>query len=312
MNNSLFSENIIALIWDFDKTLIPGNMQEPLFKEYGVNASAFWEEVNEKQKLYKDSGYEMTSNEAFYLNHILDYVKNGKFAGLNNTKLRELGGTLEFCNGMPDFFQRLNSTIESEHKECRIRLEHYVVSSGLRQMILGSKVAKYLNGVWGCELLGDEPDPDRPLSRIGYLLDHTTKTRAVFEINKGANVLAKLDVNARISEGKRRVPIAQMIYIADGPSDVPIFSVIKHYEGKNFAVYVPDSEQKYKQAYDLFMKEERVHGIGPADFSEGSATYKWLHQTIRNIAESIAERHRRLVADQTGNPPQHFQEKRNI
>ncbi len=304
--SALFSHNIIALIWDFDKTLIPGYMQEPLFEEYGIDANVFWKEVNALPEKYRAQGCNMTSNEALYLNHILDYVRIGKFQGLTNKKLRFLGKKLKLFNGLPIFFQQLQSVIEQEYKAHNIRVEHYVVSTGLRQVILGSTLAPCLTGVWGCELLEEETDTGKQLSRIGYLLDHTTKTRAIFEINKGVNVESLIDVNARLPEDQRRVPISQMIYIGDGPSDVPVFSVINRYEGKSYAVYAPGSNKAYAQAYALQIDEKRVHGIGPADFSESSQTSLWLKQTVKGIANQIVEKHRRVIKDNVGIAPKHF------
>ena len=103
MSTSLFVQNIIAVIWDFDKTLIPGYMQTPLFNHYGVDEGTFWKEVNGLEKEYQARGAEFVSNENLYLNHILTYVKHGIFKGLNNALLRKLGSKIQFCEGLPDF-----------------------------------------------------------------------------------------------------------------------------------------------------------------------------------------------------------------
>src|SRR5437870_5895899 len=100
---SIFAQNKIAIIWDFDKTLIPYDMQRPLFAHYGVDEEKFWQESNELPEYYRARGDQLVS-EQLYMLHILAYVKAGRFGGLNNALLRELGGRLEFYAGLPEFF----------------------------------------------------------------------------------------------------------------------------------------------------------------------------------------------------------------
>lgn len=103
MVSTIFSQTNIAIIWDFDKTLIPGYMQEPLFKHYNVDGRTFWREVNALPDHLTRKGQEMVAADSIYLNHILTYVRAGIFKGLNNRLLRELGGELEFYPGLPEF-----------------------------------------------------------------------------------------------------------------------------------------------------------------------------------------------------------------
>ena len=307
-----FPQNVIAVIWDFDKTLIPGYMQRPIFERYGVDETDFWKEVNERAAYYQKHVGQVSS-EIVYLNHIIDYVKKGIFKGLNNATLREMGKELTFYPGLPDFFRELTDTVHNnkEYKRYDIELEHYVVSTGLRQIILGSRMAQYLTDVWGCEFLEEENEENKPsLAQIGYVLDHTTKTRAVFEINKGVNKESTIDVNARMSDEHRRVPISQMIYIADGPSDVPVFSVLKQNGGKNLAVYPPDvhsdSSKKpaYEQVYNL-QQDDRVNHMSPADFTENSDAYIWLKTTVGHIADRIVKRQESAIRENIGKPLKH-------
>ena len=306
-----FPQNVVAVIWDFDQTLIPGHMQAPLFAAYGVEERAFWDEVARLSERYKALGHEQTSNELLYLNHILDYVRQDRFHGLNNKKLRELGAELKFYPGLPDFFGEIKRIVEaSRYRKHDVKVEHYVVSTGLSQMILGSAISKHLDGVWGCEMI-DEKDEDgrRRLSSISYVLDNTTKTRAIFEINKGVNVQPNdIDVNARMAEEDRRVPISQMIYVADGPSDVPVFSVVKHFGGYAYAVYNPGSESAYDQAYNLLQKEQRVDAIGTADYTENSDTWRWLMRTVKDLADDIVERRVDRLKRSVGSAPEHLSE----
>jgi hypothetical protein len=166
MSATLFLQNVIAIVWDFDKTLIPGYMQDPLFRRYGVDAAEFWREVRALPDFYRSSGLELVSPDSLYLNHILTYVRHGRFAGLSNEVLRELGQELTFYPGIPGIFQNLRDRLAAHPgaKQHDIRLEHYIVSTGLRQMILGSPLAEHVNQVWGCEFVEAEPAP-------GFLAD---------------------------------------------------------------------------------------------------------------------------------------------
>ena len=110
MATTLFTQNIIACIWDFDKTLIPDYMQEPLFRRYGVDEATFWAETNHLVETYARRGYRI-SGEIGYLNHILTHVLAGRMAGLNNRVLRELGAEIKFYPGLPEFFSKLKAAV---------------------------------------------------------------------------------------------------------------------------------------------------------------------------------------------------------
>ena len=112
---SLREKHIIACVWDFDKTLIPGYMQTPVFEEYGIDEKLFWKEVNMLPAIYAKRGIRV-SPETVYLNHILSFVKSGHMAGLSNAKLRELGGRLAFCEGLPDFFDDLRRAVTEDSR----------------------------------------------------------------------------------------------------------------------------------------------------------------------------------------------------
>ena len=151
----------------------------------------------------------------------------------------------------------------------------------------------YLNSGTECDPLTGE------LTQVGYVLDNTTKTRAIFEINKGVNHDPGIDVNARMAEDDRRVPISNMIYIADGPSDVPVFSVVNHQGGRTFAVYTlgpPSNFDGVKRLQD----EGRVQGMAKADYQPDTAADLWLMSSMIEIANQICERRERRLSGITG------------
>jgi haloacid dehalogenase-like hydrolase len=323
MTTPVFSQTTIAVIWDFDRTLIPGYMQEPLFRRFDVDASAFWAEVNALPAFHREHGAALVSDDTIYLNHILTYVREGRFAGLNNRVLRELGRELAFYPGLPDFFPAIKQLVEATPAFAKhdITLEHYVVSTGLRQMILGSAIAEHVDGVWACDFaeyvappgfvggVQQELEEEPELKDIVYVIDNTTKTRAVFEINKGANKHPdEISVNVRMDHEDRRIPFENMIYVADGPSDVPVFSILNQYGGKTYAVYAAGSVEQFRQVKTL-SSQGRVQGFGPAVYTEGTHTYMWLTTAVDDIALAIVERREEALRDRVGKAPRHILEK---
>ena len=155
-----FEQNIIAMVWDCDKTLISSYMQDPLFRHYNVDGKVFWAEVNALKARYAEQGISVNSDTS-YLNHILTYVKAGLFKGLNNSLLREFGKELVFYPGLPDFFGEVKNLIaeDPKYKAFDIRLEHYVVSTGFAETIRGSAIAPYVDGIFGCEFIENVLQP---------------------------------------------------------------------------------------------------------------------------------------------------------
>lgn len=309
----LYTQSTIALIWDFDKTLTHGYMQDPLFAEFGVDAKTFWDETNALEAYYRDIPGNPTrvGKDTIYLNHILTYVREGKFKGLTNAKLRELGAQVKLAPGLPDFFDRMRDITKDErYAKHDISIEHYIVSTGIRPMIEGSPIFEAVDGVWACEFLPEAAPPgfletlppagSDVIAQIGYTIDNTSKTRAIFEINKGANKSENVEVNSVVPEGERRVPMQNMIYIADGPSDIPSFSLINSKGGKTLGVYAP-GDANYGNAAQL-EEQGRVNSIAEADYTEGSAADRWLRRAVQQMAERIVREREAILASYGGAP----------
>lgn len=299
----LFLQNVIAVVWDFDMTLSPHYMQKPIFEAYGVDEAAFWEEVRGLPDYYARAGIEI-QRDTCYLGHMLSYVKEGRMADLTNSKLRELGGKIDLFLGLPEFFGRLGRVLDKpEFRAGDLKLEHYVVSTGLEAMIRGTEIACEVDGIWASVFIEEPAGPGAdlsgepkkgPISQIAGFLDNTTKTRALFEINKGVNTNTNISVNDLIPEEERRVPFKNMIYVADGPSDIPSFSVLREHGGLAYAVYDENSKDHYAQVEKLH-SGGRVDNFGPANYLPGSTTEKWLTLKV----EAIAQRNMRERKDAT-------------
>ena len=314
----LFLQNVIAVIWDFDKTLSPHYMQRPLFEAYDVDEDVFWAEVNSLADYYKRAGITV-QRDTCYLGHLLSYVRAGRMPGLSNARLRELGAGVTFFPGIPELFEALRALIaQPKYAENDIRLEHYVVSTGLVEMIRGSLIAPYIEGIYASEFIEEPASPGYdpagvpkhgPISQIAGFLDNTTKTRALFEINKGVNKEPSITVNDSIPEDERRVPFQNMIYIADGPSDIPSFSVVKKHEGHTCAVYAQDSERDFRQALTL-QENGRVSFCGPSDYREGTHTFLWLQSQVLRIADRMISERMKTFRSKVGRGPVHAAEEK--
>ncbi len=300
--------NIIAVIWDFDKTLVNGYMQDPIFKHYGVNGADFWKEVDALPEKYMREQHVRVNPDTIYLNHFINCTKDGRFAGLNNARLREFGKELKFYPGVPEIFEKTSRILEEDERfaEYDIRVEHYIVSTGMSEIIRGSSVADHVEYIWGCELI-ESPNPasgEPEIAEIGYTIDNTTKTRAIFEINKGTPK-NEVDVNAKIPEDMRRVPFENMIYIADGPSDVPAFSLVGRFGGATFAIYPAGDARAFKQVEKL-RADGRVHMYAEADYTEGKTACMWICSKILEKAEQIILNEKERLKKAVSDAPKHL------
>ena len=309
MSSSSFSQNTIACVWDFDLTLSPHYMQRPLFSAYGIDEAVFWQEVRGLSDHYRSAGLQHIADDTMYLNHLLTYARQGLLPGLTNARLRKLGEEISFFPGLPHAFKSLSEQVASSHQE--IRLEHYVVSNGMAEMIRGSALAPFLDGIWACEFiespalpgyLDGKAEEEEPLiAQLGYVIDNTTKTRAIFEINKGANK-GEIAVNDSLAHDQRRIPFEQMIYVADGPSDIPVFSLIRQNHGRCCAVYDPSKRESFSKANKL-LQQGRVEHHAPADYQENSPLSLWLSTTIDEMCEAIDKRQQETLRRNLGKTP---------
>jgi hypothetical protein len=184
-------------------------------------------------------------------------------------------------------------------------------------MIRGSAIAKHVDGIWACEFVENPLQPGfleqkelpieatAEIAQIGMVIDNTTKTRAIFEINKGTNRTPAIDVNSKLAAEDRRIPIQNMIYIADGPSDVPSFSVVKKGGCRAYAVYNPEKPAEFEQN-DRLLQSGRIDAYGPADYRPNSSTAQWLRLHIQQICDRIVADREAAVAMKASKPPRHL------
>ncbi len=269
--------DILAVIFDFDDTLVPDSTTQ-LLQKAQIDTNRFW---SVDVKALVSSGYDPA---LAYLKLLLDHIGPGKpLNGLTNAKLRAFGETLDttFYPGIPRIFKDLK-TIVKEHEG--IDIEFYIISGGLEEIIRGSRVLKkYVSGIYGCRLAGDTEDG--ALKYIKRCVTFTEKTRYLFEINKG---LKQADtrgnpylVNRDIKENARRIPFNNMIYIGDGLTDIPCFSLVqKQNDGKAFGVFKPAEASSAKRALLEFLAPQRVTSMHAARYNKSDELGSLLRAAV--------------------------------
>lgn len=199
-----------------------------------------------------ESRGQKVSHEAFYLNVLPHHVRNGHMGSLDNAMLHELGAGLELFPGVANFFKCSKARVRDSgaYRTFDIKLKHYIVSTSLTGMIKGPPTVPHINDTWGREFLeaSDMSADGRPVvSEVICAIDSTTKARALFGINKGANKhLEAASVSSSITEDKRHVPSTNMIYVADGPGDTLAFPITHKDGGHTYTVYGPEDPRSFE------------------------------------------------------------------
>ncbi len=277
-NPKEFKHNIIAIVYDFDKTLSPNNMQEDtIFPAYGIDKDRFWAKATE---LVRKKGYERT---IAYL-RLLVQGKPFVQKPLRKNELAALGKKIKYYPGVKSFFNRMNQFVNHAPKTIgrwRMKLEHYVISSGMKEIVEGTSIADEFEAIYACEF--DYENGKAVFPKL--IINDTNKTQFLFRINKGKLRLEE-DINSHMPEGERRIPFENMIYIGDSESDIPSMTVVRKSGGHVVAVF--DPSQAVTEAATRLVEEGRANHFAPADYSEGSLLDKILKDTLNKIMYDVA------------------------
>ena len=259
---------IVAFLYDFDKTLCTTDMQDYSFiPSLGYTPKEFWSIAN-------NFGYKNRMDGLLaYMHTMIDECRK-KGIRLDRDYLVSCGHAIELFPGVKDWFARINAFGESQG----VQVEHYVLSSGLKEIIEGSGISHEFKEVYACEFLyGEDGIASWPKLDVNF----TNKTQFVYRINKGVLDIANdKDLNASMPDDSKRIPFVNMIYVGDGLSDVPCMKMMRAYGGQAVAVY----QKSNRMGVEELLKNKRVDFIFPADYTEGSI----LDTTMKNIVRKMA------------------------
>ena len=263
-------EYTVALIYDFDGTLAPGNMQEYDFiPAVGKSNKEFWNDANVLAQ---------TQDADPVLAYMARMIQEAQSKGLSLRReaFQVSGRNIRYYDGVEEWFPRMNAYA----KERGIRLLHYVNSSGMKEIIEGTSIAKEFKHIYACSFLYNVDD-------IAYwpavAVNYTNKTQFIFKINKGVESVYDTQlVNRYMEEQSRPVPFSRMIYVGDGTTDIPCMRLVKNFGGHSIAVYNPQDESKREEMHSL-IRDNRVSHVCPADYTEGGE----MDHLVKTIIDKI-------------------------
>ena len=269
---------VLAICYDFDKTLSPDNMQAQGYIQ-SLNfekAEEFWK----KSDILAEEN-DMDQNLAYMYLMIEDAV--GKFY-VTPEKLRDYGSKVELYKGVDTWFRRIREFGEANG----VKVEHYIISSGLKEMIEGTKIAGEFEKIYASAFYyNDKGSAVWPAQVVNF----TNKTQFLFRIEKGVLDVNDDGVNKYYAPDELRVPFRNIVYIGDSETDVPCMKLVNVYGGHSIGVYDPDKQNKNK--VQALIRQNRIKYYAPADYSEGSVMEELLHDIILKTAiyERLENKH---------------------
>lgn len=276
---------VLAICYDFDKTLSPDDMQaQGYIQSVGYDVQKFWDESNDLAK-----ANDMDNNLAYMWKMVQE--SEGRMV-FNKEKLAEYGARVKLFDGVEDWFER----IRAYGKTRNVIVEHYIISSGLKEMIEGTKMARA--GAFEKIYASSFYFNDRGVAKWpAQVINYTSKTQFLFRIEKGVLDINDPGVNAYFSPEEIRVPFRNMVYIGDSDTDIPCMKLVNTYGGHSIGVYDPATQNKEK-VYKM-MHDKRIRYYAPADYTELSELDLLVKAIIDKTAtnEILEDRHFRNIAE---------------
>lgn len=276
---------VLAICYDFDKTLSPDDIQaQGYIQSVGYDVQKFWDESNDLAK-----ANDMDNNLAYMWKMVQE--SEGRMV-FNKEKLAEYGARVKLFDGVEDWFER----IRAYGKTRNVIVEHYIISSGLKEMIEGTKMARA--GAFEKIYASSFYFNDRGVAKWpAQVINYTSKTQFLFRIEKGVLDINDPGVNAYFSPEEIRVPFRNMVYIGDSDTDIPCMKLVNTYGGHSIGVYDPATQNK-KKVYKM-MHDKRIRYYAPADYTERSELDLLVKAIIDKTAanEILEDLHFRNIAE---------------
>lgn len=271
-------QTIIAVVFDFDDTLAPDSTTGFL-QTLGVDTKEFW---GARVQPLVDQGWDPIPA---YLYMMLQESKSSPKKNITRQRLAEYGRQITPYASAPQLFGRIHKAAKTI--DPKIEVEFYLVSSGIGEILRNTKLARHFKDIWACDFHYDEHGC---ISYPKNIISFTDKTRYLFQISKGIigpeSRKRPFDVNKKIEARDLRIPFEQIIYVGDGFTDVPCFSLVQKQRGTAFGVYDQTNKVKWGHAWS-FIQDGRVTNLVPAKYGKGSVLLDNIEMAIRSIAQKI-------------------------
>lgn len=271
--------NVIALIFDFDDTLAPDSTSGFL-DSIGVDSAAFW--AQSVDPLLSQADWDPVPA---YLHRMIELSHEGRYGLITQDRLRQWGACLPLHEGVPTLFSRLRAAVQAEHPE--VKLEFYLISSGIGDVVRATSIAHEFTEIWASEFTYGT---DGGIAFPRRLVSFTDKTRYLFHIQKG--IIGRefrgkpFEVNRKVPADKLRVPIDQMVFVGDGYTDIPCFSLIRGKGGYAFGVWDPKHRDRRSRAWG-FIEQGRVSNLNQARYDEQAELYLLLEVAMTSLASRM-------------------------
>ncbi|MBV2182856.1 MAG: haloacid dehalogenase-like hydrolase [Castellaniella sp.] len=271
--------DVIALVFDFDDTLAPDSTSGFL-QEIGVDPDAFW-----RDQVGPLLDHEDWDPVPAYLYRMLELSRSGRHGRITRERLQDWGSRLPLHDGVDTLFDRLRASLRQAHPT--VQLEFYLISSGIGDVLRGTPIASQFSDIWASEFhYGAAGAIDFPRRVVSF----TDKTRYLFHIQKGIigpeSRNKPFEVNRKVAADKLRVPFEQMIFVGDGYTDIPCFSLIRRSGGVAFGVWDARHKEKRSRAWG-FIEDGRVSNLNQARFDDAAELYPLLEAAVESLASKI-------------------------
>ena len=279
------AQDVITIICDCDGTLCP-DTSDQLVRELGIDSEDFWK--RQVAGLVED-GWDPP---LAYLNQLLAVCRQTGVGELTLERLNNVGAGVDFYPGALDFVSRLRSMLaaNADYVEANVTIEWFIVSSGIEAVLQSTPLANAANEIFGCAFDYNETGKAVAVKRA---VTFTEKTKFIYAINKGISGTElrrnPYRVNDSMAAADRRVPFENMVYVGDGPSDIPCFSMIKYLGGKAVGVTPPD-DSDFRRPYELAAGQRLTVGPYTADYRDSADLFRMMARLVTGIADSILEK----------------------
>lgn len=289
------TQETIAIICDCDDTLCPDTTNK-LVVDLGIDSFDFWK--NQVHPMVRN-GWDPP---LAYLNKLLEVANKTTTLGLTQSILDESAARIDFFPGALDFVQRIQAILRENaaYREAKISVEWYIVSSGIEELLRATLLQEHATEIFACTF---DYGAHGQAVAVKRAVTFTEKTKFIYAINKGVSgeELRRnpYRVNSAMEPDDRRIPFENMIYVGDGPSDIPCFSMIRHLKGRAIGV-MPPNDLELLKPYELAEGNRLTVGPYTADYRDGSDLFKMMTRLITGIADSILEKREHRIKPSPG------------